>query len=380
MTAPVATTKPGLVPGDIRNDYFIVSADCHVAEPPNLWQERIDEQFRHRLPRIEIDANGEKWSVREGHRPVRIRQLQLEGEDLERSKAGSRDPDLRWADHRRDGIDAEVVYPNAGLMMWASEDPAMQAQMTRVWTDWVMETFQDRLDRVAPAAAVAPLDIENVAAEVHRIGRMGFRHVMLPVQPGKSNDGRPLGYNLPMFDALWQALVDENLAISFHVGTGKDPRTASGNGGAIINYVVHALSPAIEPVTQLCASGVLERLPDLRFVTVEAGIGWLAWTLWVMDEGAKKHHMWAEPKLPMLPSEYWRRQGYATFQDDPVGLATAGHFGLDRIMWGNDYPHHEGTWPHSDEAIVRTMGHLGHDQRRAILGETAAKVYGFNVS
>ena len=66
------------------------------------------------------------------------------------------------------------------------------------------------------------------------------------------------------------------MPISFHVGTGRDPRTATGNGGAIVNYVVHALSTAIEPVVQLCTSGVLERFPRLKFATVEAGIGWLA--------------------------------------------------------------------------------------------------------
>src|SRR5262249_39393698 len=98
------------------------------------------------------------------------------------------------------------------------------------------------------------------------------------------------GYHLPQFDPLWAAIAETGMPISFHVGTGKDPRTASGNGGAVINYVVHALSTAIEPVVQLCSSGALERHPDLRFVTVEAGIGWLAWTLWAADEGYHKHH------------------------------------------------------------------------------------------
>src|SRR5689334_1906951 len=72
------------------NKYFMVSADCHVNEPPNLWVERIDEKYRHRLPRIEVDANGVKWSVTEGHHPMKIRDLKLEGEDQERASAGSR--------------------------------------------------------------------------------------------------------------------------------------------------------------------------------------------------------------------------------------------------------------------------------------------------
>ena len=72
-------------------------------------------------------------------------------------------------------------------------------------------------------------------------------------------------------------IQDANLPITFHVSTGRDPRAARGNGGAVINYVSHSLSPTIEPVANLCASGVFERFPRLRFATIEAGIGWVAW-------------------------------------------------------------------------------------------------------
>jgi predicted TIM-barrel fold metal-dependent hydrolase len=365
-----------------KKDYFIVSADCHVAEPPDLWEKRIDERFRHRLPKIEVDAQGQKWSVVEGHRPVRVRDLKLEGEDLERSKAGSRDPEERIRDHIRDGIDAEVIYPNRGLQMWTSPDPAMQAEMCRVWNDWAIDLFGDYKYRMAAVAAIAPADVEGAVREVERVAKLGYRSVFLPIQPlGNAPAGqRRPAYNNREFEPLWSAIEDTGMPISFHVGTGKDPRTATGDGGAVINYVVHALSTAIEPVVQLCASGVLERHPNLNFVTVEAGIGWLAWTLWAADEGYTKHHMMAFPKLQMMPSEYFKRQGYATFGDDPMGIDTMKYFGgADRILWGNDYPHHEGTWPHSADVIERTMGHLPLGDRCKILGLNAAKLYGFEV-
>jgi predicted TIM-barrel fold metal-dependent hydrolase len=365
-----------------EKQYFIVSADCHVSEPPDLWEKRIDERFRHRLPKIEVDEQGQKWSVVEGHRPVRVRDLKFEGEDLERSKAGSRDPEERLRDHARDGIDAEVIYPNRGLAMWASPDPEMQAAMCRVWTDWAIEIFAGYKDRMAPVAAIAPANVEAAVQEVYRIAKLGYRSVFLPVQPlgtAPPSARRP-GYNLPMFEPLWSAIEETGMPISFHIGTGKDPRSASGNGGAVINYVVHALATAIEPVVQLTSSGVLERHPNLKFVTVEAGIGWLAWTLWAADEGYTKHHWAVSPKLSMMPSEYFKRQGWATFGDDPMGIDTMGYFGgADKILWGNDYPHHEGTWPHSAPVIERTMGNLSLDERRKILGLNAARLYGFDV-
>ncbi len=362
--------------------YFVVSADCHVNEPVDLWEQRVDAKFRHRIPRIETDATGEKWSVVEGHRPVRIRDLRLEGEDLERSKAGTLDPEARIRDHQRDGIDAEAIYPNKGLQHWTSPDAEMQAALCRVWNDWALpEVFNDYGHRMAPAACIAPLGVEAAVLEVRRVAKLGYRHLFLPVQPqGNAAVERRIGYNHPMFDPLWAAISEAGLPIGLHVGTGKDPRTSTGDGGAVINYVWNALATAIEPVVQFTASGIMERFPALKVVTVEAGIGWLAWTLWAADEGYKKHHFAVRPQLPMLPSEYWRRQGYSTFQDDPMGIEMMKWTGgSEHILWGNDYPHHEGTWPHSEEAVERTMGHLGERDRRNILGLNAARLYGFDV-
>jgi predicted TIM-barrel fold metal-dependent hydrolase len=99
-----------------------------------------------------------------------------------------------------------------------------------------------------------------------------------------------------------------------------------------------------------------------------------------MDEAYRKHHLWAYPKLKKLPSEYFRLNGAATFQEDRAGLALAEQFNLvDNFMWANDYPHAEGTWPHSAEAIEREMGALNAAARAKILGLNAAKMFKFDV-
>jgi predicted TIM-barrel fold metal-dependent hydrolase len=147
----------------------------------------------------------------------------------------------------------------------------------------------------------------------------------------------------------------------------------------VINYAVHSLSPTMEPVANLCASGVLERFPKLRFATIEAGIGWVPWALEAMDEAYKKHHMWVRPKLRSLPSEQFRAHGFASFQEDDAGLALAReHRLVDCFLWANDYPHHEGTWPHSAEAIERQMARLEDGERAKILGENAVRLFRFD--
>jgi predicted TIM-barrel fold metal-dependent hydrolase len=366
-------------PGDPRK-YFIVSADAHANEPADLWATRIDAKYRDRVPRVIVDASGVKWRVSEGHRPDRLRTDQLEGEDRLRQLAGA-DPEQRLRDMDRDGIDAEVIFPNKGLSMWATPDAAFAMAQCRVYNEWAWEVFARYNHRMSPAAAIATADLEGSLAEVQRVARLGFRALTLPCKPvwGAHDVDHP-NYNLPVFDPLWAAIQDAGLPVTFHVSTGRDPRAARGNGGAVINYVSHSLSPTIEPVANLCASGVLSRFPRLRFATIEAGIGWVAWLLDAMDEAYRKHHFWVRPRLTKLPSEYFREHGFASFQEDPAGLALAEPMKLaDNFMWGNDYPHHEGTWPHSAEAIERTMGGLSDAARAKVLGLNAARLFGFEV-
>jgi predicted TIM-barrel fold metal-dependent hydrolase len=367
------TARPGR-----PNKYLMISADCHANEPAALWTDRIEPQYRNRLPRVITDEKGVQWRISEGYRPDRLRLGGLEGEDAVRAKTGAT-PEERLRDHARDGIDGEAIFPNKGLAMWATPDPVFAQAQCRVWNDWAWETFGPYVDRLSPAAALATGDLPGSIEEVQRVAKLGFRFLTLPCKPiWGGHDVEHPNYNLPLFDPLWAAIQDADLGITFHVSTGRDPRASRGNGGAVINYVSHSLSPTIEPVANLCASGVLERFPRLRFATIEAGIGWLPWLLGAMDEAYRKHHFWVRPKLKSLPSEYFHRHGYASFQEDKPGLDLAERYGLvDNIMWGNDYPHHEGTWPHSAEAIERTMSRLSDASRAKVLGTNAARFFRF---
>ena len=210
-----------------QNKYLMVSADCHVVEPPNLWVERIDEKYRHRLPRIEVDAEGVKWSITEGHHPMKLRDLRMEGEDLERSKVGKAEPEERLRDHARDGIDAEVIFPNRGLSMWATPDALFSQAQCRVYNDWCWETFGPYYDRLSPLASVNTGDIESAVAEIERTAKLGFRGLSLPCKPtwGPGGSSDP-NYNDPEYDRLWACIQDTNMPFTFHVSTGKDPRAA----------------------------------------------------------------------------------------------------------------------------------------------------------
>ncbi|MBV1878943.1 MAG: amidohydrolase [Pseudomonadales bacterium] len=365
---------------EAQDKYFIVSTDGHAQEPIDFLSTRIDAKYHDRLPGVSLGEKGEKFQKSDGFRPMRLRNIEFAGQDLLRNKAGY-SPEERIADLAADGVDAEILFPNKGLTVWATADPIFSQAMCRAYNDWAWETFADHNDVLSPMACIASGDMEGAIKEVERSADRGFRGLSLPCKPvWGAPDHEATNYNLPEFDPLWTVIQDTGLPITFHVSTGRDPRTSRGNGGAIINYAVHSLAPTMEPIANLCASGVLQRFPTLKFGSVEAGIGWVAWALGAMDEAYKKHHMFVRPKLDLLPSEYFKRQGFATFQEDKPGLDNAREYGLvDNFMWANDYPHHEGTWPHSAPAIERTMGDLNDAERAKILGLNAARVFGFPI-
>ena len=376
------------------NEYFVVSADCHVNEPNDVYSKRVDAKFRDRVPHVKVDEKGRKWFVAEGLRPSRIREAprdeqvsvdefrkesDLSGQRrrLDKTKGamfqqqGGYGPE-RYDDMDYDGIDAEIVFPNKGLTNWQSPDPELNVAMCRAWTDWAHETFGES-KRSFPAACIAPADIPAAVKEVERVAKLGFHSVMMPPLV------RGTGYNMPEFDPLWAALSEANLPICFHAGTGKDPRTASGDGGAIINYVVHAMNTVVEPVVQLCGSGVFDRFPKLQFSTIEAGAGWVPYTLWAMDFGAEAHAFWVSPKLKRKPSEYFREHGHASFETDPIGIENRKWTGIDTLLWGNDYPHIEGCWPHSEETIKSWSTGLTQEEMKKVLGLNSAKLFNIEV-
>jgi predicted TIM-barrel fold metal-dependent hydrolase len=352
----------------------LISADSHVNEPPELFAERLPASLRPRAPHVEV-IGGTETLVIEGMRPRKLPagRLPLEGEALERAQAGGWDPALRMRDQERDGVSGEVVFPTLALQAcFATPDPGLQLALARAYNDWVAEVFVPHRARFAPAAVVPMADVPAACAEAERAARLGLRGLFIPAQM----PARP--YNDPLYDAFWAVAEATGLPLTLHAGTGHEPRVERGPGGAVINYILGSQADGCHVVCYLTMSGVLDRFPRLHFVTVETGSAWLAWVMTSMDEIYEKHHMWASPKLSLRPSDLVRRQGHVTFQNDPVGIHNRAFTGIDALLWGSDYPHPEGTWPRSREALAAQLAGVPEREQRLMAGGTAARLFGFD--
>ncbi len=362
----------------------IISADSHVQEPPALYEERLPKRFRHLAPRIEVREDCSRYLLAHGKRPRRLdlaeRRADEEDQDREfrNDPTGGRDVARRLADLERDGVSAEVIYPNESLFIYNSPTRAYQLALAKAYNDWLWEIFGSEPQRFAPVAVVPIADIKKATAEAKRVARKGYRAVMVPITMSE----RP--YRESAYDPFWAVCQELGLVVSFHAFTNsvdqypEDWGEEEGTGGAL-DLMARSMIDGMSPVSLLISSGVLMRYPALQFVVVECGAGWLAWLLYVLDEQYAKKHMWIRPKLDLKPSEYFARQGHVTFSDDPIALRNLLYAGAECLLWGSDYPHDEGTFPNSREVIERTFAGVSDIEKRKIVADNAARLYGFEL-
>jgi predicted TIM-barrel fold metal-dependent hydrolase len=358
-----------------------ISADSHVQEPLTLYRERLDARYRDRTPHIET-RDGKTYMIVEGRKPRRLDLAaeRLTEEDKQREfrsdRFGGTNIDLRVADQERDGVMAEVLYPNQGLNLYNSPDTGYQMAVAQAYNDWLMEVFGRHRHRFVPVGIVPMGDIPMAVAEVHRLAKLGYRSIKIPIMMSK------LPYNRPDYEKFWSAIEETGLILSLHAFAGSDDMLPEdwgmeeGIGGALA-YMAFSMIEGMNPLTLFITSGMLERHPRLKFVIVECDAGWLGWLLSVLDQQVAKKHMWIRPQLAMLPSEYFKRQGHVTFSDDPVALNNIAITGSDHLMWGSDYPHDEGTFPHSQEVIQRIFAGVSAGDKDKIIRGNAARLYGF---
>src|SRR5882724_2966930 len=363
-------------------DPRIISADSHVSEPPNLWLERMEAKFRDRAPRIERYGDSDCFvyegqmapmpiglGVMAGKKPEEFKAMGVKMEDV---RAGGWDTDARIADQKIDGLDGEVIYPTLGMGLYIMPDAALKTAALCAYNDWLSEFCKPAGNRLIGAALLPVDEVETAVAELGRTRKLGLRGALIPATAPPDRN-----YNDPAWDPLWAAASDLDVPLSLHIGSGKKFAIAPGQGAAEIMITMEPLSMQ-EPIATFIWGAVFERFPKLRIVSVESGVGWLGYLLERMDHVYKKHRFWTQSALKKPPSEYFYDHVYATFQEDKIGIKIALEIGAHNLMWANDYPHTDTTWPESRKVIDDHFQNFPTDARDLIVGGNAARIYRLN--
>ena len=360
-------------------EYRLISSDSHVTMPDEAWQKYLDPEFRDRAPKIERTDEGD-FRVFEGRRtPImtldnlagkKPEEFSLNVRKLNEQRRGASDPAERIKDMDIDGVDAEVLYVGGPL---ASSDPVLRLNSVRGYNRWLSDYASYAPDRLLGMAAI-PMDTAELAAAEIRFAatQPGLAGGYIPLFPSEGD------YGDEKWNPVWEAFLETGMPVGLHVG-GRRPGTPTVNifesAPRFMTGLVMSKMTMAEAVSELIHGLVMQRYPELKFIAVEGQIGWISFFQYYSDHIWEKHRYWTKSPLEEPPSHYFRRQVFATFMEDPVGLREREHIGIDNIMWASDYPHSETTWPNSKSLTDEWFTSFGDDDKDKILWKNCAELF-----
>lgn len=385
--------------------WLIVDTDSHVTELPDVWTSRVPKKYAEIVPHVGVHPKTGRrhWRVGDAwYWPVAGAGTSQAGwhEYLPSSpwEYEEVDPAIYKAEQRLErldeyGIDIQLIYPNLIGFVSAALIPLgydVATMCVRAWNDFMWEWCSADHRRLVPMAMLPFWDIDASLAEMERCVNLGFKGVLF------ANKFERI--NLPSFvsehwDRVYAAAQDFDVPINYHLGFDSfDERMAQDGARAamrdsgpeatvrFINDGINAFMTQPGVLGRLLTSGICERFPRLRFVSVETGFGQFPFYLEMLDWYWKQYN--GGKILPLLPSEYFRRQCFATYWFERSTLEQLRLY-PDNFMFSTDYPHGTSLSPGPcggttlKPSEYAALGHSSLDPalRTKVLSTNAAALY-----
>lgn len=362
----------------------VISADSHMTEPGDLWVERLDKKYRDDAPRVvknDKPSGAAYLFVGPGFHPLTVAGAFAAGRSgdalrehmkhgYEAARPSGWDPVERLKDQDLDGVVAEVLYSSLGIVLLDMKDVELQQACLRVYNDWLAEFCRHDPRRLIGIGLYTLKALPDVA-EIERCAKLGLKGVLII-----ASDTVELPYSDEQFDPLWRVCTEAGMTVSLHkpLVSGMPLTSAMPTMADLQIHVIHVVEQCL---TRMVYGGVFERFPTLKVVSAENDVGWIPNWVYRLDH---VHAKVANAKrLPLKPSDYVRRNVWATFQDDPLGPATWQFFGQDNYMWASDFPHADSTFPHSLQVIEKNFAGVPAEVTRNIVFDNAKRLYDIGV-
>ena len=378
-------------------DYKVISADSHVVETPDLYTSRIDPKFRDQAPRLErkVAPDGREYDtwmfdgVDTGG-VANFAQVGLKYEDPDQlstlavwenvTKAGY-DPHEMIKDLNQDGVWGAILQPSVGLRFYKLPDSGLLSAICWAYNDWVADFCKPYPDRLKPIGCLNVDNVEEACRDMERCAKLGFAGVFIPVYPLPDRQ-----YHLPEYERLWWTAQDLDMPLLMHVGAVRHGipgcelalhhnEITAGGFATTAHWVQYSL-------TTMIFAGVFDRYPRLKVGSVEHEMGWVPHWLKQIDFVYREKPVFSKgwkSSSGLMPSDFWRRNMFVEFMEDEIGMRLRDIIGVDNMLWGNDFPHSDGTWPESMEFLDKVFADAPEDERRKVTSENAAKLFKFDI-
>jgi predicted TIM-barrel fold metal-dependent hydrolase len=344
-------------------DMILVSIDDHSIEPPDMYDRHLPAKYRDQAPKIVRNSEGiDQWVFQGEATSTPFGMCATVGWPQEEwgfnpgafseLRPGCFDVHQRVRDMNVNGVLASMCFPtmagfNARTFTEAG-DKDLALVMLQAYNDWhVDEWCAAYPGRFIPLGIVPMWDVDLAVAEVHRLGKKGFKAVSFLEAPHAQ--GWP-SFLSGHWDPMLEAIIEENLVLCLHIGGASGLITLAPEA-PIDHQIVIPTQVTMLVAQDLLFGPTFRKYPSLRVALSEGGIGWIPFYLDRVDRHFRNQKWIHNDFGGKLPSEVFREHILACFITDPSGLKARHQIGVDILAWECDYPHTDTTWPNSPEVL-----------------------------
>ena len=359
---------------------LIISSDSHVFEPGDLWSKALGNRFPNDVPQQVDSFEGHEGSFFYVGRPGEAAKMDelVSADSADRrledlAKAGS-DPVYRLELMAKDNIAAEVLYPTWGLWIPRMPNGAARDACAEVYNDWIQDYCSQDRKRLLANAMIPIINVEWATKELARTIKRGARGILIGTSPV---DGAA-PYRDRKYDPFWAAAQEAGLPVTLHIVTGRvrDPFTYHGDKErenvpqSFLELFAEA-APAL--ANEFIFGGIFDRFPKLKVVLSEYDASWLPilkYRLNRIQTFPGFDHLKKKPA-----SRYIEENIYVGIINDPLAAKLRNEIGIDRLMWGSDFPHPPCPYPNTTQNVERVLGDMSPEERYKVVAGNCIKLY-----
>jgi predicted TIM-barrel fold metal-dependent hydrolase len=351
----------------------VFSADDHISLADDIFYERLPEQYQDRAPRVWYEDGA--YQLGRGGKsflPAEFSHVLMQYDPLK--GAGSANLEARLAELKEDGITKELAFPNALLALLHFPDRDIRERCFRIYNEYIAELQERSGGRFWGVGLANWWDAEGARRTLTELKALGVRTFLLPLNPGKGEDGATIDYASTAMIPVWDAIEEVGLPVAHHIG--ESPLAAPCEVNGIAVGMMHNVAPFREMFGKYVFSGIIDRHPSVQVGWFEGGLNWVPSALQDAEHvHASYQHMLTRP-LDRDVRAYWKQNMWASFMVDPLGLSMVDELGVERVMWAADYPHNESTFGYSERSVAAVVDAVGPESAALIVSENVQHFLG----
>jgi predicted TIM-barrel fold metal-dependent hydrolase len=371
--APKDRVASGAGPVGLPQGTQVFSADNHISLAEDIFYERLPATMREHAPRIWYrDGAFELGAMDTSFLPPEFTHVLMQYDPLEGSSTA--DLDRRLEQLAADGVDRELAFPNAVLALLHFPDKALREACFRVYNEYIAELQERSRGRFYGVGLINWWDAAGAARTLTELKALGLKTFLLPMNPGKDDDGNVIDYGSTAMTGVWDAIEESGVGVAHHIGEIGLSTPCEHN--MMLVAMICQVASFREMFGKYLFTGILDRHPGLKIGWFEGGINWAPAALQDAEHMLASYQHMRTREVEHDVRYYWRTHMYSSFMVDPLGLSLIDQIGEDRIMWSSDFPHNESTFGYSRQSLSAVVDSVGPERAQKVVSSNVQAFLG----